>query len=422
MNRKKGPPIFPIGKLPIPHLYQYNLSNGIKVCEVNFGSQEIIKIEIVHKAGRSKEDYKLIGRATSSLLKEGCYGMTSSEIAEKIDYYGASIKTGSNMDFSYTSLYSLTKHIDNIIPIISAMYTEPSFPEEEIRKFKQLNIQKLKEELTKNEVLAYRQITEEIFGKNHVYGYNSFEEEYYKIDRQKIVSHFDDYYGTDVAFIFLSGRITDDIRKSISDNFGQTLKKSKQKLYLESLIPVFKKEIKIATKNDHQCAIKIGCKLFDKQHEDNAVFFVLNTILGGYFGSRLMTSIREDKGYTYDISSNMDQMLYDGCFYVSTETAPQYADMILNETYFQMQLLQNEKIDTTELDMVKNYIMGNFMNMLDGPMNVSSFAKALISVGQNENDFESFVSKIKEIDSEDIMKAAQKYLIKDQMTEIVVGP
>ncbi|MBK9733776.1 MAG: insulinase family protein [Saprospiraceae bacterium] len=422
MNRKKGPLIFPIGKLPMPHLQQYYLSNGIKVCEVNFGSQEIIKIEIVHKAGRSKEDYKLIGRATSSLLKEGCGTMTSSEIAEKIDYYGASIKTGSNMDFSYTSMYSLTKHIDHILPILSSMYTEPSFPEVEIQKFKHLNIQKLKEELTKNEVIAYRQITEEIFGKAHAYGYNSFEEEYHKIDKQKIVSHFNDYYGTDEAVIFLSGRITDDTRKCVSDYFGQIPKYSKQKLYQESLIPIAKKEIKITTKNDHQCAIKIGCKLFDKHHEDNAVFFVLNTILGGYFGSRLMTSIREDKGYTYDISSNMDQMLYDGCFYVSTEAAPQYADLILNETYFQMNLLQNEKINLTELDMVKNYLMGNFMNMLDGPMNVSSFAKALIMVGQNENDFELFIEQIKELSPEDIIKAAQKYLNQDQMVEIIVGP
>lgn len=422
INRKKGPEIHPVQKLNIPGIDQYTLPNGVKVCEVNLGSQEIVKIEVVHTAGRSYEDHHLIGRATSSLLKDGCGSLNSAQIAEKIDYYGSSIKTASNMDFSFTSIHTLNKHCDRILPLLHDMYTTPTFPEDEIEKFKSLNIQKLKEELTKNEVITYRQITEEIFGIDHPYGYNSKEEDYLGIDRQKIIQHFDDFYGSDNCYLFLSGHITDSIRKDIDSYFGQTIKSSKKKIYQPSWTDLERKEILISSKNEHQSAIKTGRKLFDKDHPDNAAVFVLNTLFGGYFGSRLMTNIREEKGLTYDIYSSVDQMLYDGCFYVSTEAATEYVAPILKEVYDEMDILKQEKADIDELQMVKNYLMGNFMNMLDGPMNVSSFAKSMVLTGKNPEEFHDFADAIIGMEPETVMEAARKYLNKEQMIEIVVSP
>jgi len=422
INRKKGPVIHPVQKLNIPHIDQYRLPNGLKVCEINLGSQEIVKIELVHTAGRTCEDQHLLSRATSSLLKDGCGNLTSAEVAEKIDFYGSSIKTASNMDFSFTSIHTLNKHFDRIMPLLHDMYSAPTFPEDEIEKFKSLNIQKLKEELTKNEVITYRQITEEIFGIDHAYGYNSRETDYLGIDRDKILQHYNDYYGTDNCYLFVSGHVTDSIRKSIESHFGQTTKISKKKSYQPSTTILERKEILINSKNEHQSAIKTGRKLFDKNHSDNAEVFVLNTLFGGYFGSRLMTNIREEKGLTYDIYSSVDQMLYDGCFYISTEAAPEYVAPILKEVYYEMEVLKQEKPSIEELQMVKNYLMGNFMNMLDGPMNVASFAKSMILTGKNPEEFHEFAEAIIEIQPETIMEAARKYFNKEDMIEIVVSP
>lgn len=422
INRKKGPVIHPVQKLNIPKIDQYSLSNGLKVCEINLGSQDILKIEIVHTAGRSCEDHHLIGRATSSLLKDGCGKLSSAEVAEKIDFYGSSIKTASNMDFSFTSIHTLNKHFDRVLPLLFDMYSAPSFFEDEIEKFKSLNIQKLREELTKNEVVTYRQVTEEIFGYEHPYGYNSREDDYLAINRDKILQHFNDYYGTDNCYLFVSGNVTESVRKSIESYFGQTTKIAKKKLYQSSYAKLERKELLISSKNEHQSAIKIGRRLFDKDHPDNAEVFVLNTLLGGYFGSRLMTNIREEKGLTYDVYSSVDQMLYDGCFYVSTEAAPEYVSPILREIYYEMDVLKQEKASIEELQMVKNYLMGNFMNMLDGPMNVSSFAKSMILTGKNPEEFLQFADAIINMQPEMIMDAAQKYLNKEDMIEIVVSP
>ncbi|MBK7701257.1 MAG: insulinase family protein [Saprospiraceae bacterium] len=160
-----------------------------------------------------------------------------------------------------------------------------------MKNFKKLNIQKLKEELTKNEVITYRLITEEIFGKSHAYGYNSTESDYNAINQSIIKEHFENYYGSDNRFVFISGKITDTMLKQLEAYFGSETKPSKTHDYVPAKDYFKGKSIQIILQNEHQSAIKTGMKLFNK--------IILTTILfcaqyhfGGYFGSRLMSKIR----------------------------------------------------------------------------------------------------------------------------------
>lgn len=420
-DRKKGVLIKPVQQLYIPPIEIYFLTNGIKVYEINLGSQDIIKMEIIHEAGRSTEHQKLISKATASLMREGTDFKSSSEIADEIDYYGSSIKTASNMDFSYSTLYSLSKYAGKGIRLMHEIYTQPTFPEDEIEKFKKLNIQKLKEELGKNEVLSYRQITDEIFGKDHAYGYNSTEESYKLITREEIIRHYTQRYGTNNCTIILSGKITDTIRKEVINLFGSFDKPITDPVYTPVTTSEVGRKVQIYSKNEHQNAIKTGFRLFDVNHTDQSAFYLTNAILGGYFGSRLMTSIREESGYTYDIYSTVDQMLHDGCFYVSTEAAPEYTESILKEVLHQMDVLKNEPVSSKELNMVKNYLMGNFMNVLDGPVNVSSFVKSMLFLGREPTDFLSFSDEIMQITSDTIMHTAQEYFKEENMIEVIVA-
>ncbi len=421
-DRSQPPTIQDLKSVYLPPIETYTLPNGIQVCEINAGSQDILRIDIVHKAGRSVENHKIAARATASLLKDGCGNMSSDAFSEEIDYYGAGIKAASNMDFSYSTLYTISKHALELLPLMHQMYAQPLFQIEEIEKFKQQNIQKHREELSKNEVLTFRHFTEEVFGKDTPYGYNSTEEVYKNINREMLVEHYNDFYGTDNCNIFVSGRINDNIRNTIATLFGHTSKASVKVDYKKQEHEKAGKKIHFPSKNKHQSALKLGFGLFDRLHEDNAGFFVLNTIFGGYFGSRLMMNIREDKGYTYDIASLMDQMLYDGCFYIDTEADPEYMSPILKEIYKEMDILKNEKVKPQELKMVKNYLMGNFMNMLDGPINTASVAKTMILTGQKPDDFQLFVKKVLDTNPEQIMGLAQKYFNPDHFIEVMVTP
>jgi zinc protease len=422
LDRRIAPPIQTIERIVIPHVDFFTLPNGVKVVMLNQGSQEILKFEIFYKAGRSTESKRLVSRAMASLLKEGTASFDSQKIASQIDFYGASIKTASNMDFVYLSLHTLTKYFGNIAPIVSEMVHSPKFDEDEIVKFSNLNIERLREELTKNEVIAYRTLTESIFGTDHAYGYNSEVSDYKNLRKDDLVHHWNTTIGSDNCTIFVSGYITEDVINTLSKYFGQSKSQTSLIPYRPSTIALNHQKIFSYTTNEHQSSLKIGRKLFDKSHPDNASAFLLNTILGGYFGSRLMTSIREEKGFTYDINSSIDQMLYDGYFSISSEAAPKYIEPMLEHIYHEIELLQTEEVPNEELSMVKNYLMGNFMNLLDGPLNAMSFIKTMVLTEQKLEDFHTFVDEINATDSNRINSLANIYLQREDIIEVIIGP
>lgn len=422
-NFRKIPPVIrQITSIELPETEVIRLENGILLTVIPSGTQDIIKLEVVHRAGRSAEDTRLAARATALLMREGTHSMTAEAFARKIDYYGASIKSASNMDFSYATLYTLGKFLPEVLPVYIEQYTQPTFSEEEIEKFKKTNIQKLLEELAKNDVITYRQITSRIFGDDHPYGYNSEVEDYISLKRTDILHHFDKYYGTDNCCVFLSGHVTPEITDKVCRALSFPLKHAHKKAYHSPHLAYEGKKFISYSRNEHQAAVKIGRKLFDRKDPDHPSFYMLNMILGGYFGSRLMSSIREKLGYTYDIFSSMDLMLYDGLFYVSTEVSPQFVQPTIEEVYRQMEKLCMEPVSKEELQMVRNYIMGNFLNFMDGPLNVSSFIRNLVIAGITREDFNQFNEKIVKMGPEELMQTAQKYLDQKSMAEVIVLP
>ncbi len=420
IDRKIGPVINTIPDILLPEVSFYTLSNGIPVYEVNAGTQEVFKLEVLHVGGRLMEDKKLLSRATASLIKEASEKFTHQELTDVIDFYGASLSSSFSMDNNSLVLYSLNKHAQRVIPVLSDVVFHPRFSEKELRKYITRNINNLKVETSKNDVYAYREFTDRIFGKDHIYGYNSSIDYYHQIVLEDLQMHFQRYYGTDNCVIFLSGKITDDIRNLIDRELGKDKKHSFSKYYSPPSVGNERKEYRLKGKNDIQSALIIGRRLFDKSHYDYPGMVVLNTILGGYFSSRLMKSIREKEGLTYNISSIMDMLKYDGFLYISTEVAPENVDATLNEIYLQLEILQNELVSSSELNMVKNYILGNVLNMLDGPFKISKWIKSIVSHEISIQRGHEIIQQIKHIEADYLRELARKYLHQGELSELVV--
>jgi predicted Zn-dependent peptidase len=171
-----------------------------------------------------------------------------------------------------------------------------------------------------------------------------------------------------------------------------------------------------------QSAIRLGRKAFSRQHEDFYGLYVLNTLLGGYFGSRLMTNIREEKGYTYNIYSMLETMRHDGTLLIGTEVSPEYVAPTLKEIFREMEALQETRVGEEELTMVRNFLLGNFLTMLDGPFNVSEVVRTLVLDELPLDAFDQLVSTVQNIDADTLQRLSQKYLNKEEMWQVVVGP
>jgi len=422
LNRTQSPEIQQVSNLKLPMPQTFTMGNGIPVYVTNMGTQDVVKIEVVFRAGRPYEGKKLAARATAALLKEGTKNYSSAQIAEEVDFYGSTLSIPVNLDTSNVILFSLTKHLDKSLPLLCEVLSSPIFPENELAAYVDRSKRRLQVDLTRNDVVAYRKITEFIFGENNPYGYNSNKDIYESISQDDLLAHFNRNYVAENCTVFVSGRITDKHLQLITQQLGKVIrrgKKSKVTLPENEVLP--QKIFIPMTEDSVQTAIRVGRRLFNRTHPDFKGMYVLNTVLGGYFGSRLMANIREEKGYTYNVFSTMDSMLFDGCFYVGTEVGNEFVEATKKEIYLEFEKLQNERIAEEELTMVRNYLLGNLLTSLDGPFAVSDVVKTLVMDGLQLADFQNLVDFIKNISADELQRLAQKYLKKEDMWEVIVG-
>lgn len=422
LDRSQTPPIHTFSSLQLTRPRLLRLRNGLPVYILDKGTQEVTRLEVVYLAGRPFEARPLLARAATGLLKEGTRSRSAEDLSEFFDFYGATLSFPFNLDTASVILYALNRHLPDLLPVFAEMLAEPAFSEKELETFVRRNQQALRDDLSKNDVVSYREITAHIFGESHPYGYNSTPETYTDLRREDIAAHHQRLMHANNAFVILSGRITSEIEQLIDTYLGDLPGGSPAPaldLHPSTLSP---RPVKIARPETLQTSVRLGRRLFTRRHEDYAGMFVLNTILGGYFGSRLMENIREDKGYTYNIYSSVDTMRYDGAFHIGAEVGNEHVAGTLKEIEHEMAVLREELVDEEELAMVRNYLMGNFLTMLDGPFNISEAISTLLSDDAPLEDFEKLVATVSQITPEDLRELARRYLDIEDYWLVTVGP
>lgn len=412
----------PLGNLTFPSVASEELTNGLNCYWLPMGTQEVVRVDIVFWAGRPFEQHKLAGRATAAMLREGTRMHTAGAIAEHLDFYGAGLSIPYQTDTTNVALYCLSEHLPAVLPVFMDVLTEPAFHEQDLAAYVKRQQQELREDLTKNDVLAYRYITEAYYGDGHPYGYNSFPETYGALQADWLVDHHKNCYHAKNAFAVISGRWSAEQEKVLKAELSR-LPGGKPALTVPAL-PRYRQRATIARYHNPlplQSAIRIGRPLFNRHHEDAHAMYVLACALGGYFGSRLMTNIREDKGYTYHINAAYDGLAFDGAFQIDTEVGHEYLEATLVEISREIDRLQQDLIPSAELSMVRNYLKGTVLTMMDGPFNWAETVRTLLSERASLANLQALLETIENISSEELRTTAQQYLQQDDLWTIVVG-
>ena len=423
LNRRSAPLVHQVGNLNLPYPKVLHLDNGIPLYVLDFHDYDVLKVEAVFHAGRPQEEKRLAARVTSKMLREGTTTRTGAEIAEHFDFYGTTMSVPTNLDTANFVLYSLAKYASDVIPVYADLLHNPTFPDAELETFRRTSIQELSVELEKVETQAYRKITELIFGENHPYGYNSVTADYQAIQRADVQYFFSKWYSSGNCRLFVSGKVDDALIQLLNDQFGQKPFAIPSPVIgiTETTNPAKPERVDIHHPGSLQSAIKIGRRSFGRKHEDFNGLFVLNTILGGYFGSRLMANIREKKGFTYNIYSTLDAYLNDGCLYIATEVDPGNTEKTVRAIFAEMKKLCDKPVPEDEMEMVRNYLLGMFLNGLDGPMNTADIVRGQIVEELPWESFTTMVETVRNITPVQIQELANKYLQKKDFWVVVVG-
>lgn len=401
---------------------QFKLDNGVEVYNVQAGTEEVVQIEWVFKAGNWFEEKKLVASATNFLIKNGTTNKSAFEINEFVDFYGAYLNRSCYNETAVVSLHCLTKQLEHILPLVQEIFLDATMPQDELLIYKQNMKQRLAVNMKKCDFNAGRKIDALLFGEQHPYGVYSEMHDYDAIQQEELNRFYQSYYKNGHCTIFSAGILPAHYQQLLNKYFGQLpFNKAEVSKVAHPILPSSQKKWNILNDPDGvQGAIRIArpCPL-----PSDPVFpklQVLNVLFGGFFGSRLMTNIREDKGYTYGIYSYLMNHIHASAILISTEAGRDVCEATVKEVYHEMEQLRMNEVGKDELLLVKNYLIGTLLGDLDGPFHIIGRWKNLILHGMNESHFNYYVDTIKSIDSKELKNLAEKYLNPDEFYELVV--
>lgn len=424
LNRKQAPNIKDAidFQLSLKPYEKFVLDNGIEVYAVNAGAEQVMQIEWVFYAGNWYEDQNGIAVATNHLIKNGTRQHNAFEISEYVDFYGAYLNRNCYNETAVISLHALSKHIHELLPIVQELIVDAIFPEQELEIFRQNMKQRLEVNLKKCDFIGNRLIDEYLYGYDHPYGKYSTEKTYNDLSIDKIKAFHGSYYLNGKMMIFVAGHLPKDIFQQLNAQFGKL--PVRQHDFPSITHPIVRaEEKKYRVSNDPngvQGAIRMARPFITRKHPDFAPMQVLNALFGGFFGSRLMSNIREDKGYTYGIHSYIQNHIGDSALMISTEAGRDVCEDTIKEVYHEMKRLREEKVSAEELLLVKNYLIGTVLGDLDGPFHIIGRWKNIILNGLSEDHFYKSIDSIKSVTPEKLQELANQYLDPNDYYELVV--
>jgi len=422
LDRTINPDFQTIKNINIPPVKVVTLSNGIQLYVINVGEQPVIKIEFSFDAGNIQEPRNGVSLFTAKMITEGTSKHSSAEISEYFDKFGSFTESGQGLDRANFIVYGLKKHLPSLLPMVQELLNDTVFPESELETLKNIQLQTLQVNSGKTSFIANKTFRKKIFGDNHPYGNSTTEEAIHGINQDLLKGFYQDFWKEKPFKIFLSGNIGDTEIELIEKFFGSTnlgvIPASKELVAKEFIKG---ENVLIEKEGAVQSSIRMGKQFMTRKHPDFFTMLLLNEVLGGYFGSRLMKNIREDKGFTYGISSNLALFGQAGYFVIGTDVKREYTQQTIDEIHKEIKILQAELISSNELETVKNYMVGSFAGSLNTPFDIADRYKVIFSENLPLDFYQNYITNIQQISDVMLLEAANKYLDIESLFEIVVG-
>ena len=424
LDRTLPPLLRPLEAFEILRPERLEMKNGMQLNVIRAGSQEVVRLDLLIGGGQWHQTQALQALFTNRMLREGTPTMTSAQIAEKLDYYGAWLDLSSSVNCGFVTLYSLNKYFPRTLAIIADMLMNPSFPEKELEVVLETNRQQFLVNSSRVEVIARKHFNRSLFGEEHPFGRFAVESDYGRITPEVLREFYRKHYHSGNCTVYVSGKVTPEIIRCIEEHLGNApWGEIKEVQPLELIEPrqTTEKHVFVEKADALQSSLKMGCFMMDRVHPDFLKARVMVTLFGGYFGSRLMSNIREDKGYTYGIGAGIVNCPGSGVLAITTEADNQYIDSIITEVYREMDKMCNDLAPQEELEMVRNYMLGDFCRSYEGPFSLSEAWIYTKTADLDDDFFVRQVDSIRSITAEEIRTLAQRYLCKENLIEVVAG-
>jgi len=422
LDRQVAPPVQPLASVTLPAADVFSLSNGARLHVLRNNAQPVVRLQVVFPAGKWYDPASGVSLLTARMLLEGTRTRTARQIADEIAFYGASLECEQGFDRATLTLYCLTRHFEHLLPLVLEVITEPTFPVVEFELLKTRTIQNVRIERQKTSYLAAERFSRNLFGLANPYGSVFDETRFQHITTDEVKAFHQATYLLSSSEIFLCGDVGTQQEELLTQLISQ---------HSSDKPPLIVEEVQASpvTYHDHvlltesiQSSLRIGRLWPNLNHPDSHALQVLVKVLGGYFGSRLMRNIREDKGFTYGIYASVSPREHGTSFVIGTDVNAASTKAAIQEIHHELHRLQDELIPLDELQTVKNYMTGKFANELSTVFEQCDKYKNLVFQGLPDTYYSDFLMQVRSVSSETLLALAKQYLSPYNMIEVVSGP
>jgi zinc protease len=424
MDRAQQPNIEELSEIKLLPVERTVLPNGIPLMIINSEEQSVTRIDLMFGGGYWTQEQKLQAFLTNAMLREGTASYTSAELAEKFDFYGSTLELSLFPQYSYVTSYCLNKYFERTAELLYSMITEATFPEKEFDIMLNRELQKYQINSTQAKFITMRNLRNALYGDEHPMGRKTTEEDFKKLHTDMLRHYFGLHYNAANCNIILSGKITDRIIAQTekifgSIPFGTIQQKAAFPSYQIATSP--EKRFFEERASAQQSSVKLGMHAITQQHPDYQKFNILVTIFGGYFGSRLMSNIREEKGYTYGIYSGFSHEPDSSLLIVTAEASHEYVEPLIKEIYHEIDRLQNELVSEEELTIVRNYMTGALCRTMELSFSAADVYQMQFVNGLPDSFLEEGLKAVQTVTPQELQRLACQYLCKENLKEVISG-
>jgi predicted Zn-dependent peptidase len=409
-----------LGRVPDPDIHL--LGNGVPVYLFPSSDQSVVRLDLFYDAGTIGGRKPLQARFTGIMLPGGTASKSAREIDESFDFLGSFPNFGVERDKASIQMYILPAAFREAVSLLHDVIYNPVFPVQELQMQRENRLQKLLINRKRVSYLSLEAIFESLFGSSHPYGRKTLPEDYMQIDRDDLIAFHERHYRPGLMRIAIAGHVDREIINTVESLFGNAKACAMQPDFpplpgrSNSGHKVF-----IEVADAVQNSIRIGRRIVGMKHSDYPGLKVTDTLLGGYFGSRLMRNLREEKGYTYGISSSLNSFMLSGVEIISAEVGSEYTNDSLREIYHEMDLLRTTKPTASELRLVRNSMLGDLLRQFDGPFLTCESIMAAVDAGLSREYYLMLEDRIKSATPDEIKRLAETYYNPEEFDEVIAG-
>lgn len=420
LDRTTPPPIKSITDFILTKPHNLLLQNGMSAHFISAGVQPIVSVQLLFDTGSWFVPSVDVNHFTAKMLLEGTKKHTSVQFSTEIDGYGAFLEVSTAMDYASLDFQCLKKHLPHLLELACELLTEAIFPAYELDKLKTIAIQNVKVNNQKTSNVASSELRAMLFGKNHPYGYTMTEESIAQIEVEQLKNHYLKSFFKQPFRLIAAGDISETEIRHIDNFLGKLAINPKEQKEVFHEKKHTAESVYIEKENAVQTSIRLGKHVLDRKDKDFVPLNVLNTILGGFFGSRLMKNIREEKGLSYGINSSLGMLKNAGYMVIGTDVKKELRQQALDEIYKEIRKLAAEPVGEDELNLVKSYVKGSFIGSLNTPFALASRYLNVYIHELPEDYYDHQINRIDQVTPEKLLELAAKYY-QGNFTEIMVG-